>query len=107
MFKDWREKVEKLNNAVVASKAKCWLLISKEFLIGAAEFARKGSDLFGMKVQLADNDDVAWPSLCHNLHFEQYMSFSRWKNLWRFFPEIFVDAAKKKLIKKLILGIGN
>jgi hypothetical protein len=36
MFKDWREKVEKLNNTVVASKAKCWLFTSKEFLTGLA-----------------------------------------------------------------------
>ncbi len=49
--------------------------------------------------QLADNDDDddngAWPSLCHAPHFEQYMLFSRWKDLQRFFPEMFADETKK------------
>jgi hypothetical protein len=46
VFKDWKEKVEKLNNAVVNSKAKCRLFNSKEFLTGptilieTAEFTR-------------------------------------------------------------------
>jgi hypothetical protein len=75
MFK--REKVEKLNNAVVASNAKCWLFPGKEFLagltiiIGAAEFTRRGSDIFGMKDQVADHDDndnKVWPSVCHDPH---------------------------------------
>jgi hypothetical protein len=105
MFNDWREKVEKLNNAVIASKAKCRLFTGKEFLtglaiiIGAAEFARRGSDLFGVKDQVADDDDDdtdAWPSLCQDPHFEQYMPFSRWKDLRRFFPEIFADETKKE-----------
>jgi hypothetical protein len=61
MFKDWGEKVEKLSNAVVALK--CRLFTGKEFLtglvikIGAAEFARRGSDLFCMKDQLVDDND--------------------------------------------------
>jgi hypothetical protein len=29
MFRDWTEKLEKLNNAVVASKAKCRLITGK------------------------------------------------------------------------------
>jgi hypothetical protein len=54
MFKDWREKAEKLNNAVVASKAKCGLFHGKEFLtglaiiIGAAKFARRGLIFCGL-----------------------------------------------------------
>jgi len=106
MFRDWREKLEKLNKAVLASKSKCRLFTSKEFLtglaiiIGAAEFARRGCDLFSVKDQLVDDDDDddndAWPSLCQDPHFEQYMPFSRWKDLRRFFPEIFVDEGKKE-----------
>ena len=53
-----------------------------------------------MKDQLVDDDDEGdndvWPSLCQDPHFEQYMPFSRY--LRRFFPEIFVDEGKKKLI---------
>lgn len=104
MFRDWREKLEKLNKAVLASKSKCRLFTSKEFLtglaiiIGAAEFARRGCDLFSVKDQLVDDDDDddndAWPSLCQDPHFEQYMPFSRY--LRRFFPEIFVDEGKKE-----------
>jgi hypothetical protein len=104
MFKDQREKVEKLNNAVVASKAKCRLFTGKEFLTclaiikGAADFARRGLDLLSVKDQVEDDDEDdtdAWPSLCQDPHFEQYMAFSRWKDLRCFFPEIFADETKK------------
>jgi hypothetical protein len=50
-----------------------------------------------MKDQLADDDD-AWPSLCHNPSFEQYMPFSRGGNLRHFFSEILLMQQKKKLI---------
>jgi hypothetical protein len=36
LFKDWRKKVEKLNVAVAASKAKCRPFTEKEFLTGLA-----------------------------------------------------------------------
>jgi hypothetical protein len=53
-----------------------------------------------VKDQLVDDDDDVdndvWPSLCQDPHFEQFMPFSRWKDLWRFFPEIFADEAKKE-----------
>jgi hypothetical protein len=105
LFKDWRMKVDKLNEAVLASKCKCRLFTPKEFLvgigiiIGAAEFAKRGSDLFAVKDQAGEEeDDEVWASLCHELHFEQYMAFSRWKDFRRFFPEVFADAEKKALI---------
>ncbi len=50
LFKDWKEIVVKMNEEVVASKAKCKLFSQKEFLIGlailigAAEFAQRGCD---------------------------------------------------------------
>ena len=104
LFKDWRKKVEKLNEAVVASKCKCRLFTPKEFLvglgiiIGVAEFAKRGSDLFAVKDQVGEEDeDDVWASLCHELHFEKFMPFSRWKDFRRFFPEIFVDDEKKIL----------
>ena len=62
LFKDWRKKVEKLNEAVVASKCKCRLFTPKEFLvglgiiIGAAEFVKRGSDLFAVKDQGGEED---------------------------------------------------
>ncbi len=52
LFKDWRKKVEKMNAAVAASKAKCRPFTDTEFLtglaifIGAEVFAKRGSDLF-------------------------------------------------------------
>jgi len=53
-----------------------------------------------MKDQLVDDDDDGdndvWPSLCQDPHFEQFMPFSRWKDLRCFCPEIFADAAKKE-----------
>jgi hypothetical protein len=102
LFKEWRTKVDKLNEAVLASKCKCRLFTPKEFLvgikiiIGAAEFAKRGSDLFAVKDQAGEEEDnEVWASLCHELHFEQYMAFGRWKDFRRFFPEVFADAEKK------------
>jgi hypothetical protein len=102
LFKDWRQKVERLNEAVVSAKAKCKLFTEREFLmglaisIGAAEFAKRGSNLFSVKDQAAeDDDDDLWASLCHEPHFEQLMPFSRWKDIRRFFPKIFSDSGKK------------
>ncbi len=103
LFKDWRKKVEKLNEAVVASKCKCRLFTPKEFLvglgiiIGVAEFAKRGSDLFAVKDQGGEEDEGdVWALLCHEPHIEKFMPFSRWKDFRRFFPEIFVDDEKKK-----------
>jgi hypothetical protein len=105
MFKECREKVEKLNNAVAASKAKCRLFTGKEFLtglaiiIGAEKFTRRGADFFSVKDQVADDDDDdndAWPLWWQVPCFEQYMPFSRWKDLQRCFPEIFADETKQE-----------
>jgi hypothetical protein len=52
-----------------------------------------------VKDQVVDDDDDdndARPSLCQDPRFEQYMPVSRWKDLWRFFPEIFADETKKE-----------
>ncbi len=105
LFKDWMTKVYKLEEAVLASKCKCRLFMLKEFLvgigiiIGAAEFAKRGSNLFVVKDQAyeEENDEV-WASLCHEPHFEQYMAFSRWKDFRRFFLEVYADAEKKSSI---------
>jgi hypothetical protein len=71
-------------------------------IIGAAEFTRRGCDLFSVKDQLVDDDNDddndVWPSLCQDPHFEQYMPLSRWKDLRRFFAEIFVDEGKKETV---------
>jgi hypothetical protein len=104
LFKDWKEKVVKMNEAVAASKAKCKLFSQKEFLvglavlIGAAEFAQRGCDLFSVKDQLTEDgeeENEAWKFLCAEPHFERFMSFGRWKEFRRFFPEVFADNDKK------------
>jgi hypothetical protein len=103
LFKDWRQKVTKLNEAVEASKAKCKPFTEKEFLsglatiIGAAEFARRGSDLFSVKDKFdEEDDDDVWASLCQEPHFEHIMAFSRWKDFRRYFPNIFTDSGRKE-----------
>ena len=99
-FLDWRSKVEKMNVAVLASKAKTRLFSETEFLtglgilIGAAEFAQRGCDLFSTK-DSADEDEL-WPTLCGEPHFEKYMSFYRWKEFKRFLPFIFKDESRKE-----------
>jgi hypothetical protein len=104
LFKDWKEKVAKMNEAVASTKVKCRAFTEKEFLtglgilIGAAEFAKRGSDLFSVKDQQEGDDDEeneVWQSLCAEPHFERFMPFGRWKEFRRFFPEIFVDNNKK------------
>ena len=105
LFKDWGKKVEKMNAGVSASKTKCRPFTEKKFLtglailIGAAEFAKKGSDLFSVKdqfVEEGDDDDDKWASLCPKPHFEKFMSFGQWKDFIRFFPEIFADETRKE-----------
>jgi hypothetical protein len=86
--------------AVLASKAKTRLFSETEFLtglgilIGAAEFAQRGCDVFSTK-DSADEDEL-WPTLCGEPHFEKYMSFYRWKEFKRFLPFIFKDESRKE-----------
>jgi hypothetical protein len=100
LFKDWRQKVTKLNEAVEASKAMCKPFTEKEFLsglaiiIGAAEFAKRGSDLFSVKDKYNDDDDDVWAWLCQEPYFEHIMALSRWKDFCRYFPNIFADAGR-------------
>ena len=73
-------------------------MTSLGILIGAAEFAKRGSDLFSVKDQQEGDDDEeneVWQSLCAEPYFERFMPFGRWKEFQRFFPEIFVDNNKK------------
>jgi hypothetical protein len=56
---------------------------------------------FRVRVRVDDDDDGDndfWPSLWQDPYFEQFMPFSRWKDLRRFFPEIFGDEAKKETV---------
>jgi hypothetical protein len=99
-FLDWRSKVEKMNFAILASKAKTRQFTESEFLtglgilIGAAEFAQRGCDLFSVKD--SGEEDEKWPTLCGEPHFEKYMSFYRWKEFKRFFPAINKDESRKE-----------
>jgi hypothetical protein len=81
LFKDWTEKVKKMNAVIcdICIICKVQAIHGKEFLtglgimIGAAEFAKRGSDLFSVKDQTAlDGEDKEenWASLCPDPHFE-------------------------------------
>jgi hypothetical protein len=71
----------KINEAVVASTAKMQLFSASEFLvcfailIGAAEFAQRGCDLFVVKD--GGQEEEEWACLCAEPHFEKIMSFYR------------------------------
>ncbi len=73
-----------MNEAVQASAAKIKKIYEAEFLIGltiligAAEFAQRGCNLFSVKDQGTDNEDK-WTSMCTDPHFEKYICFYRWK----------------------------
>jgi hypothetical protein len=43
-----------------------------------------------------DDDNKKWPSLCPKPHFEKFMSFGRWKDFRRYFPEFFADETRKE-----------
>jgi len=105
LFKDWTEKVKKMNAVISASSAKCRAFTEKDFstglgiMIGAAEFAKRGSDLFSVKDQAAfdgEDEEENWASLCPDPHFERFMSFSRWKEFRKIFPDIFSDNDRKE-----------
>jgi hypothetical protein len=103
-FLDWKLKVDKMNAAVEASKAKCKRFSCEEFLIGlgliigASEFSQKGVDLFGVKKgEEEDDDDLeVWPSISPNPQFEQYMAFSCFKDFRRFLPSIYANESQKE-----------
>jgi hypothetical protein len=92
-----------MNVAIEKAKAKCKKFLNEEFLtglgllIGAAEFSQKGVDLFNIKDDVKDDDDI-WQSICPSPHFEQYMSFSRFKDFRRFLPDIYADDASEEEI---------
>ncbi len=96
-FKDWKEKVSKMNEAVTSSGNKLRPFSEKEFLtglgmlIGAAEFAKRSCDLFGVRDQKEEDDDDAWTSLCPQPHFEMFMPFGRFKDIRACFPCIYAD----------------
>ncbi len=108
-FKDWKSKVAKMNEAVEASKAKTRQFSPAEFLVdlgilvGAAEFAQRGCDLFAMKDRASEGEQFeVWASLYPEPHFEKYMSFYRWKEFRRFF-QLFLPMKPGRL---LIHGIS-
>ncbi len=95
-FKDWKAKVSLLNEAIKHSKAKVKVFSAQEFLIGlglligAAEFAQQGKDLFTSQDQKksCDGDVENWSSLIPHPSFHCHMSYSHFKDFCRFLPEI-------------------
>jgi hypothetical protein len=88
---------------VLASKAKMRQFTDAEFLIGfailigAAEFAQRGCDLFAVKVN--GQEEEIWASLCAEPHFEKFMSFYRWKNFDAFsWPFLWIIPGKKVIL---------
>jgi len=92
-----------MNVAREKAKAKCKKFSNEEFLtglgllLGAAEFSQKGVDLFNVKDDVQDDDDI-WQSIRPSPHFEQYMSYSRFKDFRRFLPDIYADDASEEEI---------
>ena len=98
-FKDWKTKVLLLNEAIKHSKAKVKAFTAQEFLIGlglligSAEFAQQGKDLFVSRDQkkCGGGDIEIWSSLIPHPSFDCHMSYSRFKDFRRFLPEIWYD----------------
>lgn len=68
-------------------------LIGLGLLIGAAEFAQQGKDLFISQDQKksCDGDVENWSSLIPHPSFDCHMSYSRFKDFRHFLPEIWFD----------------
>jgi hypothetical protein len=101
-FLDWKEKVDHFNEAFKKSGVKGRAFSKQEFLtalgllIAAAEFSQTGKELFSNGDQKSDdNDKENWMSLVPHPSFEQFMSYSRFKDFRRFFPEIWVNETTK------------
>jgi hypothetical protein len=102
-FVDWRQKVDLFNAAYKNSGIKGRLFSRQEFLIGlglliaAAEFSQNGKELFRKTDQkhLDGDDKENWMSLVSHPGFDQYMSYSFFKEFRRFLPEIWVNEAVK------------
>ena len=62
--------------------------------MGHLNFSLKGVDLFGVKDQIDLDDNVLWHSTSASPHFEQYMTFNRFKDFRRFLPAVFADPTK-------------
>jgi hypothetical protein len=60
-------------------------------VIGAAEFSKKGIDMFKLMGNLGDEDgndeEEYWESLLPDPNFYQYMLFIRWKKFCDHFPD--------------------
>jgi len=104
MFKNQKHKVSKLSTAIAAASVKCRPFTEKEFLtglgilIGAAEFVKRGYDLFSVRDQAADDMDGEenFMSLRGDPHFERYMPFGRWNSSGDFFLRLLLMLQKKK-----------
>lgn len=89
-----------MKEAVLASKAKMQQFTHAEFLIGfailigAAELAQRGCDLFSVKNNGQENK--TWASLRAEPHFEKFMSIYRWTEFRLSFPDIFVDNTRRE-----------
>jgi len=98
-----------MNEEIMSKRIKVKRFSYKEFLIGlalligAAKFSQKGVQLFSFNHSSTASDDEDdgpgaeyWPSICPSPHFEQYMSFSHFKDFQRLLPSIWVDEDRKQ-----------
>jgi hypothetical protein len=103
-FLDWKEKIQKMNEAVEKAACRCKRFSDEKFLtglamlIGAVEFSQKGIELFTNKDQSVDDDPDCdqWRSISQSpKKFWQDMAFSRFKDFRRFLPAIHGDESRK------------
>ena len=84
--------------------SKCKVLTETEFIvglgliIGAAEFSQQGKELFSNtdKKELEDDNDLYLSSMVPHPNFQQFMSYSRFKDFRRFLPNIWWDEEMKE-----------
>jgi hypothetical protein len=100
-FKDWKENVKKLNQAIENSKARVKHFTNKEFLsalgllIGAADFSQVGKKLFSTNDKKQAD---CWESLTPHPHFERILPYSRLKDFRNSFRKSLWMSPEKRMI---------
>ena len=97
MYKDWDEKLIKMNRYIEEHNAKNpkrtikkferWdFVIGHALLIGASCYCQSGSMLFN---DSKDSGDNTWDTIIPNAHFNRYMKLYRFKEFRHFLPKVF------------------
>jgi hypothetical protein len=101
MFLFWKVRLSKMNQAIDNNKQKVRhqeFLIGLAIIIGAAEFAQNGKELFQKSGNASlEDEDVTWNTLTNHPHFKRHMSLPRFKEFRKFLPAMYVNESERNV----------